>query len=355
MDSSTQRAHRPAGRRSVTITDVASAAGVSRATASRALNDSPAVTAETKAKVAAAVRETGFVMNAQGRALATGRAQSIAVLAAEPLDELFLDPTYSVLLRGISERLSSTPVLPMLLQASTREEHERAIRHFQHRSVDAVIDITPYVGGVMLEALSKQTLPVVLCGQLEDQPYEGIFSIVFADDVEGASMAADAMLHRGRGDVVTILGPEDNPASTDRLEGYRAVFGTRLDDSRVVFTGWDEASGFEAAQRLIQSHPSVDGLLAGSDRIAVGAMTALAAAGRFIPRDVSVIGFDDHAVAARAFPPLTTVRQPLLEQGRLAAELALGMIDGEPPRTIVLHTEMVHRESLFSPMMVPQP
>lgn len=346
MDFNTQKVRRAAKRGSVTITDVARVAGVSRATASRALNDSPAVTAETKAKVAAAVLQTGFVMNAQGRALAMGRAQSIAVLVAEPFDELFVDPTYSVLLRGISERLSSTPVLPMLLQASTEMEHERAIRHFQHRSVDAVIDITPYVGGVMLEALSEQTLPVVLCGQLAGQPYEGIFSIVFADDVEGASMAADAMLRRGRHDVITILGPEDNPASTDRLEGYRSIFGDRLDDSRVVFTGWDEASGFDAARRLLKEHPTINGLLAGSDRIAIGAMMALTASGRSIPQDVSVIGFDDHAVAARALPPLTTIRQPLLEQGRMAAELALGMIDSEPPRTIVLHTELVRRESL---------
>ena len=91
---------------------------------------------------------------------------------------------------------------------------------------------------------------------------------------------------------------------------------------------------------------TVDGLLAGSDRIAVGAMTALAASGRSIPGDVSVIGFDDHAVSTRTSPPLTTIRQPLLEQGRLAAEMALGMIDGEPPRTVVLHTELIERDSL---------
>ncbi len=346
METGKSRTPRAAGRGSATITDVARVAGVSRATASRALNDSAAVTAQTKAKVAAAVQQTGFVMNAQGRALAMGRAESIAVLVAEPLDELFSDPTYGVILRGISERLSSTPTLPMLLQASTELEHERAIRHFRHRAVDAVIDITPYVGGVMLEALGRQSLPVVLCGQIEDQPYEGIFSIVYADDVEGASIAAHAMLARGRRDVIAILGPENNPAATDRLCGYRAVLGDMLDDSRVVFTGWDEASGFEAAKRLVETHPTVNGVLAGSDRIAVGAMAALSAAGRSVPRDVSVIGFDDHTIAAGALPALTTIRQPLLEQGRLAAELALDMIDGDPPRTIILHTELIHRGTL---------
>lgn len=346
MEIGKRRAPRSAGRGATTITDVARVAGVSRATASRALNDSTAVTAQTKAKVAAAVEQTGFVMNAQGRALATGRAQSIAVLVAEPLDELFSDPTYGVILRGISERLSSTPMLPMLLQASTEVEHERAIRHFRHRAVDAVIDITPYVGGVMLEALSRQNLPVVLCGQLDEQPYEGTFSIVYSDDVEGAAMAANAMRLRGRQDVIAILGPQDNPAATDRLQGYRSTLGSSLADTRVEFTGWDEASGFDAARRLLIAHPSLDGLLAGSDRIAVGAMSALAAAGRSIPSDVSVIGFDDHAVATHSTPALTTIRQPLLEQGKLAADLALAMIEGEEPRTIVLHTELITRATL---------
>lgn len=331
---------------SVTITDVARVAGVSRATASRAFNDSPAVTAATKAKVAAAVIETGFVMNAQGRRLATGRSQAIAILVTEPVDELFSDPTYGVILRGISERLSDTAMLPMLLQASTPLEHERAIRHFSNRSVDAVIDITPYVGGVMLEALRNQSLPVVLCGQLNDDPYEGIFSIVYSDDIEGARIAAHAMTERARGSLGVILGPEDNPAATDRLKGYRDVIGKDLDDSRVIFTGWDENSGFDAATVLIDRHPGLDGILAGSDRIAVGAMAALAAAGRSVPHDVSVIGFDDHALAARAQPPLTSVRQPLREQGRVAAELALRMIEGDAPETIVLHTELVRRASL---------
>ena len=330
----------------MTIADVARVAGVSRATASRAFNNSPAVTEATKAKVAAAVVETGFVMNAQGRGLATGRAQSIAVLVAEPLDELFADPTYGVILRGISERLSETAMLPMLLQASTPLEHERAIRHFRHRSVDAVIDITPYVGGIMLEALHNQSLPVVVCGQMADDPYQGIFSIVYADDVEGASLAATAMKDRGRKDLVTILGPQTNPASTDRLEGYRKVLGDALDDSRAIFTGWDETSGFEAAKDFLVRHPGIDGILAGSDRIAVGALAALAMTGRSVPGDVSVIGFDDHALAARASVPLTTVRQPLMEQGRLAAELALGMIEGEDAKTIILHTELILRESL---------
>ncbi len=99
-------------------------------------------------------------------------------------------------------------------------------------------------------------------------------------------------------------------------------------------------------RRLLEAHPDIDGVLAGSDRIAVGVMGALALAGRSVPGDVSVIGFDDHAVAATSTPPLTTVRQPMLQEGRIAAELALAMVDGEPPRTVVLAMELIERASV---------
>lgn len=330
----------------MTLADVARAAGVSRATASRALNDSSLVTPETTRRVRAAAQETGFVPNALGRALAVGRAQAIAVLVTEPLDELFSDPTYAVLLRGITERLAHTPYLPMLLQASSQFERDRAERHLERRSVDAVIDISPYVGGAVLDALTGLHLPVVLCGQLEGDPYRDVFSTVYADDVEGATLAAEAMRRRGRRHIAAILGPRENPASVDRLRGYQSVLGELLPDDRAVFTGWDSVAGLAAARDLLEREPEIDGILAGSDRIALGVLDALATAGRSVPGDVSVIGFDDHAIAATSTPPLTTIRQPLLDEGRTAAETAIAMIDGAGPTTTVMHMELVTRGSL---------
>lgn len=337
----------PRGRKaSVTIGDVARVAGVSRATASRALNDSPAVTDDTKQRVRSAVKETGFVMNAQGRALAVGRAESIAILVTEPLDELFEDPTYASVLRGITEGLAETPTLPMLLQAWTDTEHRRALRHFERRSVDAVISISPYIGGDMLEALTTGTLPVVLCGQLEGQPYEGVFSSVYADDIRGARLAGERMMRRGRRRIAVINGPIENPAASDRLIGYADTLGDAFDERLSISTGWDSGSGFDAMRQLLEAEPEIDGVLAGSDRIAIGALTALELAGRGVPGDVSVIGFDDHDLAASTTPPLTTVRQPLIEEGRTAAALAMELIDGGQPRTVVLEMDLVERESV---------
>ncbi|MGW5939555.1 LacI family DNA-binding transcriptional regulator [Streptomyces celluloflavus] len=339
----------PQGRRgaprAVTIADVAREAGVSRATVSRAINDSDLVTAETKRTVQEAITRTGFVMNARGRALATGRAETVGVLITEPLDELFDDPTHGRILRGVAEGLLGSGFLPVIIQASSESERALALRSFGRRSVDAVIHLTPYRGSDLLGSLAGAGLPVVLCGQLVDSPYEGIFSTVYSDDVRGARLAAQRVATAGRHQVAAVLGPADNPATGDRLRGYEEVLGARLDPARVVHTRWDSAGGLTTTARLLVAHPGIDAILAGSDRIALGALAALQAAGRRVPEDVAVVGFDDHAIAASASPPLTTIAQPLVEEGRIAAQLALEMINGADPRTEVLDMRLVPRLS----------
>lgn len=339
-------ASRPQRGTKPTIVDVARVAGVSQATTSRALNDSPLVTEATRLRVRQAALEIGFVMNARGRQLAVGRSEAIAVLVTEPLDELFTDPTHAQLLRGVTEGLAASPSVPVLVQAWSDDEHKRALRLFERRAVDAVIHISPHVGGTMLEALKTQTLPVVICGQLKGHPYRGIFSNVYADDVAGASLAGRRMVQRGRRRIAVINGPLTNPAAADRAVGYRQSLGNLWDESIVVSSAWDSSAGIEAMRRLLALEPGIDAVLAASDRMAMGALTALELAGRSVPTDVSVIGFDDHPIAANAVPPLTTVHQPMIQEGQIAAALALEMLSGAEPRTVVLEMNLVERASV---------
>ena len=210
------------GSKRITLHDVAQKAGVSRSTASRALNGSKRISRQTTQRVKDAARALGFVANAQGRALAIGRSETISILITEPLDELLSDPTYGAFLRGISEELSHTSYLPVLMQASSAFERKRVQIHLEQHTVDAVINISPYEGMELLESIQNQHLPAVLCGQLQNNPYTTVFSNVYSDDVEGAAMAAKAMQKRGRKQIAIILGPADNPAVPDRLEGYRS-------------------------------------------------------------------------------------------------------------------------------------
>lgn len=333
------------GRR-VTIADVARAAGVAPSTVSRALNGSPKCKLATRERVMRAVEQTGFVVNRRGRALAVGRSEAIALLFTDPFAELFTDPTYARLCEGIVSRLADGPNLPMILEAATPAERERVLEHIGRGAVDAVVVITPYEGGELLDRLVDLPVPVVLCGQLEGDPYRGIFSTVYSDDVDGAALAAQALVGAGRTEVVCIMGPADNPASADRIRGYRRVLGERLSEDRIVHTGWDQLGGHRAMRGLLASGIEFDAVLAGSDRIAVGVIEALRDAGRDVPGEISVIGFDDHPLAAQYEPGITTVHQPLREEGERAAELALAMIEGEAPQTVVMEMELVERSTV---------
>ena len=333
-------------RTASTLADVAAAAGVSRSTASRALNDSPRISEATKQRIRDIARQINFVPNARGRALAVGRSETIAMLVTEPLSELFSDPTYGAFLSGITEQLSESEYLPVLLQASTPHERERVVRHFERRSFDAVIDISPYRGSELLDVLRDLEVPTVLCGQLEGHPYRDVFSTVYSDDVEGAALAARAMVNRGRTNCVAILGPKDNPAVIDRVRGYTRVLGEALPEDLILYTGWSASDGFLAMRHLLERGVRPDGVLAGSDRIASGVIETLRDYDLLVPRDVSVIGFDDHPIATKVTPRLTTIRQPLHLEGSMAADMALELIDGAEPTTTVLHMELIERESL---------
>lgn len=333
-------------RTASTLADVAAAAGVSRSTASRALNDSPRISEATKQRIRDIAHQINFVPNARGRALAVGRSETIAMLVTEPLSELFSDPTYGAFLSGITEQLSESEYLPVLLQASTPHERERVVRHFERRSFDAVIDISPYRGSELLDVLRDLEVPTVLCGQLEGHPYRDVFSTVYSDDVEGAALAARAMVNRGRTNCVAILGPQDNPAVIDRVRGYTRVLGEALPEDLILYTGWSASDGFLAMRHLLERGVRPDGVLAGSDRIASGVIEALRDYDLLVPRDVSVIGFDDHPIATKVTPRLTTIRQPLHLEGSMAADMALELIDGAEPTTTVLHMELIERESL---------
>jgi DNA-binding LacI/PurR family transcriptional regulator len=326
--------------------DVARLAGVSKTTVSRVLNGSDLVTEETRAQVEQAMQHAGYVVSYQARSLATGRSNAVALLVTERFQDMWTDPTFASILGGTYSALSSTPMTPLLLQASTPSEQTKVRNLLEQGVVDGIIHLTPYVDTVLLEHLSTMRTPTVLCGRLPGDPYAGQFSTVYADDEIGAELAAALLAERGRTHPVALLGPRENPAALDRLKGYRAVLSNLLPEERVHYGEWDESSGYQVARQILASGMTVDSLLCASDRIAVGAVKALTEVGRHVPEDVSVIGFDDHPLAARSTPPLTTVAQPMVSEGEVAVSLLTELLEGGTPRTEVLPMELKRRESV---------
>lgn len=332
-------------RTRATMRDVARLAGVSKTTVSRVLNGSDLVTDETRTHVEETMRRAGYVVSYKARSLATGRSDAVALLVTEPFQDMWTDPTFASILGGTYSALSSTPMTPLLLQASTAAEQTKVRSLLEQGVVDGIIHLTPYVDEVLLEHMSTMNTPAVLCGRLPGDPFADQFSTVYADDVIGARLAAAHLAERGRSRPVALLGPRENPASVDRLAGYRAVMGEALPENRVLFTGWDERAGIQALSELIADGIRFDSVLCASDRIAVGAVFAAKQAGLSVPGDVSVIGFDDHPLAANAEPPLTTVAQPMVSEGEVAVRLLRELLEGADPRTEVLPMELTLRAS----------
>ncbi|WP_198684026.1 LacI family DNA-binding transcriptional regulator [Brachybacterium sp. YJGR34] len=332
-------------RSRATMRDVARLAGVSKTTVSRVLNGSSLVTEETRTRVEEAMRRAGYVVSYQARSLATGRSDAVALLVTEPFEDMWTDPTFASILRGTYSALSATPLTPLLLQASSAAEQAKVRSLLEQGVVDGIIHLTPYVDEVLLEHMASMNTPAVLCGRLPGDPYAGQFSTVYADDVIGAQLAAQQLAEDGRRHPIALLGPRDNPASADRLAGYRNVLGAALPAERVVFGGWDERTGEQSLAAFLADGAEIDAVLCASDRLAVGAIDALRAAGRRVPEDVAVIGFDDHPLAAQADPPLTTVAQPMVSEGEVAVSLLRDLLDGGTPRTEVLEMELRRRES----------
>lgn len=330
-----------------TLDEVAVLAGVSRATVSRVINDSPRVSEEARLAVQAAVEALRYVPNRMARSLVTRRTDTIALVLSESNTQVFSDPFFASIVRGLSDRLAETDLNLVLLAARGQREQEKIGRYVRQGHVDGVILMSLHSDDLLPGILAGAHVPLVLSGRpLDDRPA----AYVDADNTGGAAVATRHLLSLGRSRVATITGPLDMVAGLDRLAGYRAALADagRYAGPELVAEGdFTEAGGMRAMTRLLAEAPELDAVFVASDPMAVGALQVLRAAGRRVPEDVAVVGFDDAAVARACDPPLTTVAQPLGEMTGLMVDLLLDQIEaGERTvETRVCPTSLVRRAS----------
>ena len=344
-----------------TLEQVAVLAGVSRATVSRVVNGSPKVSPAVRARVERAVAKVGYVPNRAARSLVTRRADSVALVVSEPHARFFSEPFFAGMVRGGSAALAETGVQLLLLIAQDLPDRGRLERYVVGGHVDGVLLASLHGDDPLPGTLERAGVPAVLVGRLAGgvrgtagAPPRTIgaapASYVDADNRGGARAAVEHLAGRGRRRIATITGPLDMGVGLDRLEGYRdglAAAGLAGSGDLVEPGDFTEESGATAMARLLtRPGDPVDAVFAASDLMAAGALRALRAAGRRVPEDVAVVGFEDSAVARYAQPPLTTVRQPIEEMGRQATRLLLAQIAGEAGGMhLILETELVVRSS----------
>ncbi|MEV0917694.1 LacI family DNA-binding transcriptional regulator [Streptomyces sp. NPDC049967] len=330
-----------------TLEEVAARAGVGRGTASRVINGSPRVSARTREAVEAAVAELGYVPNRAARALAGNRTDAIALVVPESESRFFAEPYFSDIVRGVGAALADTEMQLLLTLVGGDRERRRLAQYLTAHRVDGVLLVSVHADDPLPDLLEQLGMPAVMNGRRSAaEPLPSVDS----DNFEGARGAVQHLVSRGRRSIATITGRLDVYASQGRLDGYRKALadaGLEPDERLIAPADFSEEGGVRAMRELLARRPDVDAVFAASDLMAAGARQVLREAGRRIPDDVALIGFDDSAVARHMDPALTSVRQPIEEMGRTMTRVLLDLIAGESDERpqIVLPTELVVRDS----------
>ncbi|RKR76625.1 LacI family DNA-binding transcriptional regulator [Frondihabitans australicus] len=319
----------------VRITDVAALAGVSIGTASKALNNTGQLRDETRLRVRDAAEKLGFVMDARGRALSSGRSFTVGMVTTDSFGRFSIP-----VMLGAEDVLSAGQMAVLMCDTrddAVREQHY--LRSLSARRVDGII-----VTGRSSDARPPIDIdiPVVYAFTPSTDPDDVSVSV---DDAAGATVLARHLLDTGRRRVAFVSGPARHAAATRRAEAAAEALGDAL-AAAPLYGEWSERWGRQAVDLLLRTTPDLDAIACGSDQVARGVCDRLRELGRSVPGDVAVTGYDDWDVMALASrPPLTTVDLRLDEVGRHAGRVLLDLIAGSPVSSSVIEPTLVIRES----------
>ncbi|MDW3179565.1 MAG: LacI family DNA-binding transcriptional regulator [Acidimicrobiia bacterium] len=309
------------------LEEIGRMAGVSRSTVSRVVNGEPNVSNSAAKRVKAAIAETGYRPHAAARSLASNRTGVLGLVIPSAVATLFDDPYFGRLILGASgETNALDATLALFLFEQDNDENSIISRVVNPGLVDGVIVTATTMGDPVIEHLRQANMPFVVVGR----PDDGSASYsVDADNRGGAKIAAKHLVSCGRTRIGIITPPSNTTAGLDRRLGFLEGLEEAGIDAggRIEEGNWTEASGAAALMRLLES--GVDGVFAGSDRMAVGALNAIRAAGLRCPEDVALVSFDGLVPAGQTSPQLTSIVQPINEVGQRAARLLKSVIDGE--------------------------
>lgn len=335
----------PPRRKRATIHDVAVEAGISRGTVSRVVNGERYVSDEARTAIEAAIHKVGYVPNNAARSLVMQRSLAIGFLVHEPHSLFVEDPNIGNILLGANKVLSLADYQMVSLIIDTDRDTDRVARYLSGGFVDGVIIVSARANDPITRVIEKLALPATFVGHppdLKQLPYVGI-------DNRGAARAVtERLIGTGRQRIGMVAPAMDRDSGADRLAGFRDAMGDRFDPTRVSpVPFYSFASGLAGMRELLRRDPDIDGVFAGADSVAAGAIEALRGAGKRVPEDVGIVGFDDSSWAMRTQPPLSTVHQPATELGEAAARSVLGQLRGEEPEPggVLLPTPVVWRAS----------
>ncbi len=333
----------------ITSQDVANLAGVSRTTVSLVLNEVKGIhiSPETRQKVQDAAEQLGYIPNATAQALATRRTRAIGLVMTRSPHHIASDAFLPQIIGGLLDVIREHK-LRLLIESVDENHRDRAYLDLVHaKHIDGMILLTPRMDDAALSKLEESDVPTVLMGKLNG-------TRLFSVDVNNrlaAKIAVDYLLDLGHTRIACISNaPDSYSASPERVLGYMDALegaGIAVDEALIFYADFDPQSGFERTEALLQSGKTFTAIFVASDNVAMGVKAALRAAGRRVPEDISIVGFDDIPWAQYSDPPLTTVRLPAQELARTACMVLLDILQGVVPeqKMKILGTELVVRQS----------
>ena len=324
----------------VTLEMVAKEAGVSPSTVSRILNGTARVRESKVRAVKAAIDKLQFIPNPLARSLARGKSMSIGVVV-QAIDS----PFYGEALAAIEKGLLRAHYSALFVSGHWRAADERhCIDRLLSRRVDGIILVTSCLPDRELVNLSRN-IPMILTGR--QVVGDRLYSLDF-DSTPGARLATEYLIRQGHRRIAFIAGSAGHLDAAQRLAGYKAALAAH----RIPFSGklvvpgdYSDTGGHAALEQLLDSGVEFTAVFAANDQSAYGAMLALHRRGLKVPKDVSVIGYDDLPTSSFSIPPLTTVHRAIDEVGEAAAQAMIELLDGRLPTAVVLAATLAIRES----------
>jgi len=321
----------------LTMEDLASLAGVSPITVSRALRDSPLVTEKTREKVRRIAEEQGYRLNISARNLRMRRSYSVAVVVEmTPIKGRPMSDPYPLeLLGGITQELTTAGYSVVLTSKQLLDTPPV-------QGADGLILLGQGSHGEAVKVLQKAGLPLVVWGA---PGTDSSYIVVGSDNRKGGACVGQRFIEQGRKKLI-FLGDVDHAEVQERCAGFIDAMGGKGSVHIIRPKAFTFESGFDSMSAVLKkADHGFDGVFAASDLLAMGAIRALTENGLRVPEDVSVIGYDDTPGAASFVPPLTSVHQYLRDGGVLLAKKMLGLIHGETVESEMLPTTLISRQT----------
>ena len=335
-------------QRSLTMAEIAAAAGVSVPTVSKVINQRADVAPATRERVERVIAEHGYVINRAARSLRKGQSGQIDFVVQS------LNSVYAwQILSGVEEALIPTEVRAVLALTHDHQQRERQwIQRLTDGSTDGAVLVLADIRSWQLEELRRRQIPFVVVDPMGELGPDDLS--VSATNWAGGKTATQYLLSLGHRRIAALMGTPDHPAPRDRLSGYRLALqeaGIPVDPVLIRYADFHFQRAYEEMNHLLALPEPPTAVFAGNDEQCLGVYRALQEHGMAVPEAMSVVGFDDMPFAALMTPALTTIRQPLLEMGRVATKMLLRLIAGEPVDAVrvELATPLIKRASCGAP------